>query len=193
MATVEEFHLTLHFPSKRRPPRHGEGACFGTYVEKQTVEPLEISVVFLRNVLITTDLSAHSLAALEYAFTFGLLFGARMSLLYVVEHGHHKGEHQGVVDLADFVAHQVDSRMQVEQVVRSGRAEAEIRRFAQEEGMNLIVMATHGRSGLKHAVMGSVAQKVVRLSTVPVLAVRPRQVRESILRFEDIENELHLR
>jgi hypothetical protein len=42
-------------------------------------------------------------------------------------------------------------------------------------------------------VMGSVAQKVVRLSTVPVLVVRPRPVRESILRFEDIENELHLR
>jgi nucleotide-binding universal stress UspA family protein len=150
-------------------------------------------VVFLRNVLITTDLSAHSLAALEYAFTFGLLFGARMSLLHVVEHGHHRGEEQGVADLAHFVATQVDPRMKLEPAVRSGRAEAEIRRFAQEQGMDLIVMATHGKSGLKHAVMGSVVQKVVRLSTVPVLVVRPRQVRESILRFEDIENELHLR
>ena len=150
-------------------------------------------MVFLRNVLITTDLSAPSLAALEYAFTFGLLFGARMSLLYVAEHGHHRGEEQGVADLAHFVTTQVDPRMKAEQVVRSGRAEAEIRRFAQEQGMDLIVMATHGKSGLKHAVMGSVVQKVVRLSTVPVLVVRPRQVRESILRFEDVENELHLR
>jgi hypothetical protein len=58
--------------------------------------------------------------------------------------------------------------------------------------MDLIVMATHGRSGLRHAAMGSVAQKVVRLSTVPVLMVKPRAVRESLLRFADVERELHL-
>jgi hypothetical protein len=59
--------------------------------------------------------------------------------------------------------------------------------------VDLIVMATHGRTGVKHALMGSVAEKVVRISTVPVLTVKPFPIRESVLRDEDVENELHLR
>ena len=54
-------------------------------------------------------------------------------------------------------------------------------------------MATHGRTGVKHVLMGSVAEKVVRLSAVPVLTVKPLPIRESLLREEDVENELHLR
>lgn len=150
-------------------------------------------MVFLRNILITTDLSEYSLAALEYAFTFSLLFGARLYLLHVAEHGSQRAEQQATAALQEFVVRNVDSRLKLEQVVRTGHAAAEIRKFAQEHGMDLIVMASHGRTGLKHAVMGSVVERVVRLSTIPVLMVKPRAVRESILRFEDVESELHLR
>jgi nucleotide-binding universal stress UspA family protein len=150
-------------------------------------------VVFLRNILITTDLSEYSLAALEYAFTFSLLFGARLFLLHVNEHGSQRGERHASAALGEFVARNVDPRLNLEQVVRTGQPAAEIRKFAQERGVDLIVMTSHGRTGLKHAVMGSVVEKVVRLSTIPVLMVKPRAVRESILRFEDVETELHLR
>ena len=75
----------------------------------------------------------------------------------------------------------------------AANAAAMILRYADEEGVDMIVMATHGRAGLRHAVLGSVAEKVVRLSHVPVLAVKPRPVRENLLRNEDIEKDLHLR
>jgi nucleotide-binding universal stress UspA family protein len=45
---------------------------------------------------------------------------------------------------------------------------------AQEKAADLIVMATHGRTGLSHALMGSVAEKVVRHAPCPVLTIRPK-------------------
>jgi len=150
-------------------------------------------VVYLKKILVTTDLSQFSLEALEYAQSFGLLYASRIFLLYVDEHGPHRGDRDGVAALAEFVARYVDPDIRLTQVVRCGHPAAEIRKFSTEENVDLIVMATHGRTGVKHALLGSVAEKVVRLSAVPVLAVKPLPVRESILRDEDIESELHLR
>jgi nucleotide-binding universal stress UspA family protein len=58
--------------------------------------------------------------------------------------------------------------------VRHGVAHEEIIRFAQEKDMDLIVSATHGRSGLSHILLGSVAEKIVRHAPCPVLTVRPK-------------------
>ncbi len=51
----------------------------------------------------------------------------------------------------------------------------EISRLAREAGADLVVMGTHGRTGLKHALLGSVAEKVVRTAPCPVLTVRMRE------------------
>lgn len=150
-------------------------------------------MVYLKKILVTTDLSQYSLEALEYAQSFGLLYASRIFLLHVDEHAHHKGGEQAVAALADFVSRNVDPDLKLTQIVRAGHPAAEIRKFSQEENVDLIVMATHGRTGVRHVVMGSVAEKVVRLSAVPVLTVKPLPFRESILREEDVENELHLR
>jgi nucleotide-binding universal stress UspA family protein len=150
-------------------------------------------VVYLKKILVTTDLSQYSLEALEYAQSFGLLYASRIFLLYVEEHPHSRSDRDAVAALAEFVSRNVDPDVRLNQVVRSGHPAAEIRKFSQEENVDLIVMATHGRTGVKHALLGSVAEKVVRLSAVPVMTVKPLPVRESILRDEDVENELHLR
>jgi len=63
-------------------------------------------------------------------------------------------------------------------VVRRGFAYEEIMRFVDEEEIDLIVMATHGRTGLPHIIMGSVAERVVRHSPVPVLTIKPLKVQE---------------
>lgn len=55
-----------------------------------------------------------------------------------------------------------------------GDPAAEIVRFAREPGADLLVLGTHGRSGLEHALMGSIAERVLRKSACPVLTVRPR-------------------
>jgi nucleotide-binding universal stress UspA family protein len=59
-----------------------------------------------------------------------------------------------------------------------GRPDAEIVRFAQEHGADLIVMGTHGYNGVKRLLLGSVADHVVRLATCPVLVVPSRLSRD---------------
>ncbi len=56
----------------------------------------------------------------------------------------------------------------------------EIVRFAREGSFDLIIMGTHGRTGLKHALLGSVAEKVVRKAPCPVLTVRPKTSRAEL-------------
>ena len=56
--------------------------------------------------------------------------------------------------------------------VATGQPAEAVVRVAQERGVDLIVMATHGRTGLQHILLGSVAEKVVRLAPCPVLTVR---------------------
>lgn len=65
---------------------------------------------------------------------------------------------------------------QVDAVVRLGEPEREIADFAREGGFDLIVMATHGRSGLSELVQGSIAATVVKSGVAPVLLVRPRKM-----------------
>ena len=64
------------------------------------------------------------------------------------------------------------SGLAVETRVLIASAESAILEVATEQRADLIVMGTHGRQGLSHALLGSVAEKVVRLSTVPVLTAR---------------------
>jgi nucleotide-binding universal stress UspA family protein len=64
---------------------------------------------------------------------------------------------------------------QVRTVVRMGEPEKQIIDFAREGGYDLIVMATHGRSGLSEFVQGSIAEAVVKSGVAPVLLVRPRK------------------
>jgi nucleotide-binding universal stress UspA family protein len=58
--------------------------------------------------------------------------------------------------------------------VASGNAAPEILNLAAEQGIDLIVMGTHGRRGMQHLLLGSVAERVVRESPVPVLTIRPK-------------------
>lgn len=150
-------------------------------------------MVHLKKILITTDLSEHSLAALEYASSSGLLYGSRLFVLYVAEHGSARNQVEAAGALREFIERHIDPAVPLTPVVRVGHAVQEIRRFSQEEQVDLIVIATHGRTGIRHALLGSVAEKVVRFSPVPVLTVKPLPVRECLLRNEDIESELHLR
>lgn len=57
--------------------------------------------------------------------------------------------------------------------VRQGNAVQEIIKYAGEQNVDLIVIGTHGRGGLSHVLLGSIAEKVVRLATCPVLTVHP--------------------
>lgn len=164
-------------------------------------------MVYLQKILVTTDLSEFSLAAMDHASTFGLLYASDLSILYVAEPSGHKGAkltpgpdgtHQKALEeaqrqLARFVKQNVNPDTNVRQIVRLGNPAVEICNFVTEEHVDMVVMATHGRTGLKHVLMGSVAEKVVRMSTAPVLIVKPRAVREHLIAPEDVEHDLHIR
>ena len=59
------------------------------------------------------------------------------------------------------------------QAVVEGSPKVEIIRYARKQDIDLIVLSTHGRTGLSHVIMGSVAESVVRTAPCPVLTVRP--------------------
>jgi nucleotide-binding universal stress UspA family protein len=160
-------------------------------------------MIFLKKILVTTDLSPFSLAALEYATSFGTLYTSKIYLLYVMEgkegahgketHSQPKTEEEAARALEGFVRTNIPSETRLVQVVRKGVPADEIKGFAQEEGIDLIVMASHGRTGVRHMLMGSVAERVVRHCNVPVLTVKPHPFRETIIQREDVETELRLR
>ncbi len=166
-------------------------------------------MVNLKKILVTTDLSEHSAAAFDYAFSFGLLYASKMYVLYVAEsavspfalYGSDSDKQLYAAQanetsrerLDQFVRSHIGTERKVVPVVRFGVPSEEIIAFAEEERMDLIVMATHGRTGLQHIVLGSVAERIVRRSHVPVLTVKPKKLREDIVRAEDVELELHLK
>ena len=77
---------------------------------------------------------------------------------------------EALTRLRDLVPDAFRSTWKVEVAV--GRPADAIVRFAKERGVDLIVMATHGRTGLGHMVLGSVAEKVVQLAPCPVLTLK---------------------
>ena len=74
--------------------------------------------------------------------------------------------------LEDLKARLAKDGITAQAFIRIGKPEDEIVRFANENSVDLIAMGTHGRTGLAHMLVGSVAERVVRTSTVPVLTIR---------------------
>jgi nucleotide-binding universal stress UspA family protein len=79
---------------------------------------------------------------------------------------------EALTRLRDLVANAFQGPSEV--AVALGHPADAIVRVAQERGVDLIVMSTHGRTGLQHVLLGSVAEKVVRLAPCPVLTVKPQ-------------------
>jgi nucleotide-binding universal stress UspA family protein len=140
----------------------------------------------LKRILVPIDFSACSKKALRYAIPFAEQFKASLTLLYVVQVNYAVGE-LGAIDvsmlegemrqqaaqrLSGLVEDEVRKRVPVEAMVRTGRPVAEIVRAARELEADLIIVSTRGYTGLKHVLLGSTAENVLRHAPCPVLAVR---------------------
>jgi nucleotide-binding universal stress UspA family protein len=84
-----------------------------------------------------------------------------------------------VEELPKFVGCKAFSNLVVEEVIAHGDASTEIVRVAKDRGVDLIVIASHGRTGLGRILFGSTAESVVRHASCPVLVVKPEQANES--------------
>lgn len=135
------------------------------------------------------DFSDASRAAMEVAADLARRFGAELVLFhaypvpgYTFPDGSVVASPKMLQDLADGAERHLEAwrrdaeatgagRVQAEKV--AGEPAAEIVSFAREQGVDLLVLGTHGRTGLEHALMGSIAERVVRRAHCPVLTVRP--------------------
>jgi len=141
-----------------------------------------------KTILVTTDFSETSKAAFTPAWVLAEKFEAKLVVLYVEEDKvppllleytavslddilQEQADRAGK-RLSEFAAEQLGEGHGVELRVVTGTPHLEVVRMAQECEADLIVMATHGRGFISHAIMGSTTERVIRHAPCPVLAVR---------------------
>lgn len=143
-------------------------------------------VPIFRKILSPVDFNDNSLTALQYAAVFAQQPGAMLYLLHVVQTdaGHLQQELQHATKnewLAESIATDrlkliaIDTfgeRLRYEVLVRTGEPVQNILDTAIDIEADLIVMATHGRSGFSHFFIGSVTERVIREASCPVLTIR---------------------
>ncbi len=143
-----------------------------------------------KKILVPTDFSAYAKDAARLAIELAKRFEATLSFVhvfqsvaYVLPEGYmlysapQLGEILDDLDKllsAEKSAAQSAGASHVDGDLVEGVPATEIVRYAREKGCDLIVMGTHGRTGIKHALLGSIAEKVVRSADCPVLIVRPK-------------------
>ena len=144
-------------------------------------------MIAIKKLLVPTDLGEYSQFALKYAAAFAEAFAAKVYVLHVHEPYPQGAVFEGIVydselvakaeararlELEAIVAQLTIRKIQAEALFVTGRPYIEIVGAAEKLGVDLIVLATHGRRGVSHLVFGSNAEKVVRLSPCPVLTVK---------------------
>ncbi|MFY8057045.1 MAG: universal stress protein [Planctomycetaceae bacterium] len=148
------------------------------------------SMIRLNRILVPTDFSDFSRPAVTYACAMAERFGAQLHVLHVVPDPamlvpeaavfsveSMQTQSDKLVADAQHLLQQIPEGWQSSQPVirevRVGAAFPEIIEYAKGQDIDLIVIGTHGRSGLSHILMGSVAERVVRGASCPVLSVKP--------------------
>ena len=143
----------------------------------------------IQRILAPTDFSELSKQGLTSALELAETFGAKLLLLHVVEPPPYPVEgimpsqlgatllddleRQASNDLVQMLSETHGRIVEVTRRVVVGIPYRKIVEVAEEEKSDLIVMTTHGRTGLSHLVMGSVTEKIVRTAPCPVLTIRP--------------------
>lgn len=138
--------------------------------------------------LVPVDFSEYADHAIDYAVSLAQRLQARLTLLHVIQPLIVGGADMGmglpyayVQQLEEEIGQSMQTcldrvhaaGLQGEGIVVHGIPWHEIVNTAKNRHHDLIIMGTHGRTGLKHVLLGSVAEKVVRLAPCPVLVVRP--------------------
>jgi nucleotide-binding universal stress UspA family protein len=147
-------------------------------------------MIRLKNILVPSDLSECSDAAVRYGLELARKFDATLHLLHVVQDPLTMpwAAESFAMPLTDVVEQwQKEAEARLTAMVPTADRDrvrvwsrvaspcAEILGFAADKGIDLIVMGTHGRGGMSHLLLGSIAEKVVRRSPCPVLTVRHTQ------------------
>lgn len=155
-------------------------------------------MVQMKKILVTTDLSEESRSAMEYAVWLASKEHSTIVLLYCLDSipsvAYHtvdltfdkfraeivKQEKNHLREFADSLKNSL--HVKFESVMVEGNAFQMIIEYAKKHHFDQIIMNTHGRTGLEHAVLGSIAEKVVRNAPCPVTTIRSKKRKGSIIR-----------
>lgn len=168
-------------------PTHKRGGVLIELGPNEMQLPVE-TLFKLKRVLVPVDFSDCSKKALAYAVPFAKQFGAEIVIIYVVQPyppvpemtavdfdailtQARKGGEGELAKLRESITDDVT----IKTVLRVGRPDLEIVRAADELNADLILLSTHGRTGLGRVFLGSVAEHVTRYAHCPVLTVRERE------------------
>jgi len=142
-----------------------------------------------KKVLFCTDFSENSDYAFEFAYGIAKRDEGLLYILHVLPDNPHQAfaeRYIGKEDLEkirksigedldnkyrEHYVEKIENEIKFEIVTKSGRGEKEILKFAKKENVDIIVMGTHGKTGIEHVFFGSVAEKVIRNSTLPVFII----------------------
>ena len=143
----------------------------------------------IRNIIVPTDFSKLSFTAFDYAKDIAVRWGAKIHLVYVLEKQPpflamrsldvnedqvmKSMEEQAQKQLEESVKYFGDVKVELTTVLRKGVDYEELVQYSKQINADLIVLATHGRTGFLHTLIGSVAEKVIRHAKCPVLVTTP--------------------
>ena len=141
-----------------------------------------------KTILVPIDFSDFSKSALKYAVTFAQHYHSKLILIYVMEPViyppdfsmgqitlptiNFEVDKRAKEELNKLAEAEIGSLVQVETVLKTGKPFIEIIETAKEVDADLIIISTHGHSGVEHILFGSTADKVVRKAPCPVLTLR---------------------
>ncbi len=146
-------------------------------------------MVSVKKILCAVDLAPHSGTVAEYASSLAKALEAEVMVLYVAPSlSQYVGFHVPPSSIENFVGEIVSGAeknmenfvaerfadVKTVSKIATGYAAEEIMNNAEEYGADMIIMGTHGRRGIDRILFGSVAEKVVKNSVIPVLTVRPK-------------------
>jgi nucleotide-binding universal stress UspA family protein len=142
----------------------------------------------IKKVLVPIDFSDYSKSSLKYATEFAQKFNAEMILVYVVEpviyppdfsmgqiaipSVNTEWDIKAKEELDKLAGSEIPNDVKVLTVIKTGKPFLEIIETAADEDVDIIIIATHGHSGMEHILFGSTAEKVVRKAPCPVLTLR---------------------
>ena len=146
-----------------------------------------MEAAMIKNIMVPIDFSDYSKNALRYATQFAKSFNAKIFLIYVVEPMIYPADFsmgQVAIPSADIdlqgraeeelqkLASEINGDISAEAIIKTGKPFVEINDAAKEKDIDLIIIATHGHTGVEHLLFGSTAEKVVRKAPCPVLTLR---------------------
>ena len=142
-----------------------------------------------KKVLFCTDFSENADYAFDFAYGIAKRDEGILYMLHVIPVDPHQAFAEGIMDSAtlekiqrhleedladsyrEHYVEKMENGIPYEIVTKSGREDEEILKFAKEEEVDIIVVGTHGRTGIGHVFFGSVAEKVLRRSPIPVFVI----------------------